>query len=68
MSQYNGMNSNKEVLEYMHHRLFFHERLCVAFSRSSLFDSVAVAIVDGHLQHVENERLRTLNVLYREEF
>jgi hypothetical protein len=37
----------------------------VAFSRSSSFDNVAVAITEGHRQRIENDRLITSNCISR---
>ena len=37
----------------------------VAFSQTSPFDSVAVAIIEGHRQRIENDRLITSNIVYR---
>jgi hypothetical protein len=38
----------------------------VTFPRSSLFDNVAVAIIEGHRQRKENDRLITSDIVYRE--
>jgi hypothetical protein len=47
-----------DVLEYIHYRLFFtHAQLYVAFSLSISFGNVAVAIIEGHRQRIENDRL-----------
>jgi hypothetical protein len=35
--------------------VFPHGRLYVTFSRSSSFDNVAVRIIDGHRQRIEND-------------
>jgi len=38
----------------------------VAFSQASSFDTVTIAIVTGHQQCIENNRLITSNIGYRE--
>jgi hypothetical protein len=34
-----------------------HGQLCVAFSQSSSFDNIAVAIAEEHRQHIESDEL-----------
>jgi len=61
----NGRRTN--LVKYIHRPPFpSHGQLCVAFSWSPLFDNVAVAIADGRRQRVENDRLKTCNIVYRE--
>jgi hypothetical protein len=41
--------------------------LCAIFLiLSTVFDNVAVAIADGRRQRIENDRLKTSNIVYRE--
>jgi putative Mn2+ efflux pump MntP len=53
-------------MEYIHRRLFFPEPSLVAFSRSSSFDNVAVAITEGYRQRMDNESLIISDIVYRE--
>jgi hypothetical protein len=45
---------------------FPHVHLYATFSLSSSLDSVAFAVSDKHRQHVQNDRLVTSDILYRE--
>jgi hypothetical protein len=47
----------KSVAIYPPSPVFPHGQLYVAFSRSSSFDNVAVANIEGHRQRIENDRL-----------
>ena len=53
----------KSVGIYLTSPIFLHGHLCVAISRASSID-IALAVVEGHWQLIENDGLATSNFLY----
>jgi len=51
---------------YLPSPVFSHGLFCEAFPLTSSFDIVAVGITEGHLHHLENDRLVTSYIACRE--
>jgi hypothetical protein len=58
-------DSRVNVLDCIFHS-HRHDHLHVVFTRPAPFDCISVAVIEGHRQLTENDRLMTSNTVYRE--